>query len=125
MRDLQTGIPPLLSAIEVISQSVFDTVLWWVRYAYRGATVLMFVLPLYFVCSVGKLNRLVCLSLSFLFVAATAQVALGNPEVYDVWFAVFAMGYFIASDASFGDKRQTLDAPRLCRIHRRDDAWLP
>ena len=102
LRNLQTGIPPLLSAIEVVSQSAFDTVLWWVRYAYRGATVLMFVLPLYFV-SVGKVNRMVCLSLSFLFVAATAQVALGNPEVYDVWFAIFAMGYFIASDASFRD----------------------
>lgn len=98
--ELKTGIPPALSAIEVISDQLFQSVRWWSVDAYHVLIVLMFVLPLYFVRSKWS-DALLTWALGGVFVAGMAAISPGNPELYDAAFPAFFLLYFIFSEQSF------------------------
>ena len=111
LRDLRTGIPPVLSLLEIAS-------VWWTgdatlmtAVAYQAAMALAFLLPILF-----HRHTLFGVTVSFAIalVLLTSAVLIhpGNPQVYDVYFPLFTL-LFIACR-----QRAREDRPRS------ETAWL-
>ena len=113
--DLKTGIPPVLSSIEIISDQLFQTIRWWTVDVYHFFIVLMFVLPLYFVRRKWA-DALLAWGLGALFITAMAVISPGNPEMYDAAFPAFFLLYFFFSELSFRENPKAWQANTLAGL---------
>ena len=111
-RELKTGIPPVLSTVEIVSVLLTGSARWWIVDAYHVFMVFAFVLPLYFVRR-KWLDAILGWVLCLLFLTAVARISPANPEFYDVAFPCFALAYFIFTDLSFKKKYK----PRILNLY--------
>ncbi|GEO35999.1 hypothetical protein GGE65_000286 [Skermanella aerolata] len=95
--ELRTGIPPVLSALEL---------LWWVRF--RDLTLFTEILypitiALAFTLAVAlqsarPMHRIVLVAMGVFLANRGAEVHAGNPANYDPLFALLLLGYFVLID---------------------------
>ena len=101
--ELRTGIPPVLSWLEIISYNRSDSIEWITRELYQASIILMFVLPFFFI---GKRweSFLIWLLLTLIFFPSLLLIHPGNPQLYDVLMPVLLLGYILLSRRSFREK---------------------
>ena len=98
--ELRTGIPPLLSALEIYSFNTWGDNTWIFEVLYQYGLITLCVLPIFF-SNFRWPQLLWCMGASILLLRAIAKIHPGNPQYYDVLLPVFLMVYLLSSEASF------------------------
>lgn len=88
--NLRTGVPPAISALEVICYKLVGTYNPITRQFYRFALILMIMLPLAFTKRTLR-DYVIHFGLSWIMLLALIKVVMGNPQIYDVLLPVFVM----------------------------------
>ncbi len=88
--NLRTGVPPALSAVEVISFKLTGSYEWVIKGLYRKSLILMLILPLFFTRRTLR-DYLVHYPMTWILLYALLKVVMGNAQVYDVLLPVFLM----------------------------------
>ena len=102
-RDLRTGVPPFLSAMEVISFYASGSSSWVVEEFYRICIILMLVLPVFL--TKARWGEVIgCLLMAYLFLKSILVIAPMNPQLYDIALPTFLLIYLIFSQISFQPK---------------------
>jgi len=93
-RQLRTGIPPALAAIEIASQLVLGSTDLIDVYLYRASLVLAFTIP-FLAFAATRLEFVCSLAIGLVFLRSTLIVTRPNPQIYDIllplFFLVFAL----------------------------------
>lgn len=94
-RDLRTGIPPLLSVVEILNVKIAQTdrVDFVGVFLYRVAIVAVFALPL-LLFDKSPREFAITLILSLIFLRATVVIHPGNPQAYDVFHPLLMLVFF-------------------------------
>ena len=104
-RDLRTGVPPVLSALEAFSFHWSESYQWVIQDFYRLSIILMLVLPVFLTRRrMGELMG--CLAAAWLFLEAVLIIAPMNPQLYDTVLPAFLLLYLLFSHLSFDPKRK-------------------
>ena len=99
-RDLRTGVPPVLSAMEVLSFYYSESLLWVTEEFYRICIILMLVLPVFL--TRGRWVELIwCLLIGWLFLEAILIIGRMNPQLYDIVLPTFILLFLLFSRISF------------------------
>lgn len=101
--ELRTGIPPVLSWLEIISYNRGGDIEWITKGLYQAGIILMFVLPFFFIDKRWE-RFLIWLSLTLIFFPSLLLIHPGNPQLYDVLMPVLLLGYVLISRWSFRNK---------------------
>ncbi|GAB4415633.1 MAG: hypothetical protein OHK0039_24420 [Bacteroidia bacterium] len=93
LKGLRTGIPPVLSFLEISSFMTTGSMDWLIKGLYRYGLLLMLVLPL--ALTPGRWRDLgLVLVLAAALLPGTLVVHYANPQLYDVALPTFAMLFF-------------------------------
>ena len=96
LRELRTGIPPLLASLEVTCHLLFGDASFMLENVYRFAFVLAFLLPpLLFTRS--KFEFALSYVISMFFMLAAAKIVPRNPQTYDIYFPLLALLFIVAA----------------------------
>lgn len=107
LRDLRTGIPPVLSFVEVSSWKLFQSVTWITEDVYRLGIILAVVLPGFF-AKRRIWATILAIALGLLMFHSILIVHPGNPQLYDVWLPVFILLGFIFTQLSLSTSKPKL-----------------
>lgn len=88
--NLRTGVPPAISAVEVISFKLTGSYEWVIKGLYRKALIAMIILPIFFTPRRIR-DYLLHYALSWVMLFALIKIVMGNAQVYDVLLPVFLM----------------------------------
>ena len=105
LRDLRTGISPLLATLEVIAYQQTGSLSFVTEFLYRLGLVLAYLIAVN-LFSRTLLSLVVSSGLSFVFIWVTTLIHPQNAVVYDVFFPFFTLSYFcfLILGTRFGDK---------------------
>jgi len=95
LRELRTGVPPLLASLEVSCHLLFGNASFMLECVYRFAFVLVFLLPPLFF-SRSKLEFALSYAISMFFMLAAAKIVPVNPQTYDIYFPLLALMFIVA-----------------------------
>lgn len=96
LAELRTGIPPVLSAIELLWWVGFRDLAFFSRFVYPAAVALAFTLAV--LAQPRRPAPVLAVSLLALPLAAQGvRVHAGNPALYDPLFGALVLGYFVLS----------------------------
>lgn len=106
LAELRTGIPPLLSFVEVSSYLLTGSVAWELTVFYRSVFVFVFAMPFLFF-SRTRAEYALSYFTSIVFLVAAAKIVPENPQVYDLLFPLFFLLFllFVRSSASVAGPR--------------------
>jgi hypothetical protein len=90
LRDLRTGIPPLLSVLEIGIFHAFGNLDLVGKHLYRLAIVSSYVLA-FFIAARNRALGILSIVSGLIFMRATVVIHKGNPVVYDVFFPFFLL----------------------------------
>ena len=94
LRDLRTGIPPVLSFLELASYKLFGGFNWLVKSVYRYSIILMLLLPL--LLTAGRWRHLLLtLGMAIILLASILYIHPGNPQLYDVLLPTFLLLFLV------------------------------
>lgn len=91
--ELRTGVPPAISAAEVISFKVSGSYEWVIKGFYRKALIAMLILPIFFTRRRLR-DYLLLYPMAWLMLLALIKIVMGNAQVYDVLLPVFLLLFF-------------------------------
>lgn len=94
--NLRTGIPPVLSSLEILSYNLRGEADWVVKGLYRKALIGMLILPLFFLRKNLWLMGYVWVS-AWLLLQALLDIHVANPQLYDVLLPCFILLYLLSS----------------------------
>jgi len=92
LRDLRTGIPPLLSLLEIVAYLAFGSLASVTIFAYRIGIVSIFILA-FLAFSRSVLGTVCSFLFSAVFLWAFVVLHPLNPQIYDVFFPLFILLY--------------------------------
>lgn len=98
LSELQTGISPVWSSLEIVSQILFGTTAPFSRIVYPLLLGLVAVLPLWMFPRT-RLAMLATAFCSLLFLGVTRILHQGNPQLYDIYFPALLLGYLACLQA--------------------------
>lgn len=96
LRELRTGIPPLLASLEVSCHLLFGDASFLLEDVYRFAFVVAFLLPPLFF-SRSKIEFALSYAVSMFFMLAAAKIVPRNPQTYDIYFPLLALLFVLAA----------------------------
>ena len=96
LRELRTGVPPLLASLEVSCHLLFGDASFMLEDVYRLAFVLAFLLPPLFF-SRSKIEFALSYAISMFFMLAAAKIVPLNPQTYDIYFSLLALLFIVAA----------------------------
>ncbi len=94
LAELRTGIPPLLSGVEVASHLATGGIDWVLTGFYRALFVSVFAIPFIFFAST-RIMFGVSYVTSLVFLLAAARIVPENPQVYDLLFPFFFLLFLL------------------------------
>ena len=102
--DLRTGIPPVLSYLEITTFNRSGNIDSIIKGLYQKGFILAFLLPMFL--GRGKWwEYIYSLVLGMILLLAALRIHPGNPQIYDVVMPACLLGYLIFSRISFGKHR--------------------
>ena len=105
MMELRTGIPPLLSALEIYSFNTWGDNTWIFQDLYQGAIFLIVLLPFFF--TKGKTQALIwCIAVGAIFFRSILLIHPGNPQYYDVLLPSLILLFLLFAEWSFTFKNE-------------------
>lgn len=108
LRDLRTGIPPALSAVELISFKLSGSIAWIIKGLYRKSMILMLLLPALLVPFRWRTALPVLGAAAILLEGILLVYANGNAQIYDVMLPAFVLMFFALHRGSLGTARPWL-----------------
>ncbi|MEA3351375.1 MAG: hypothetical protein U9Q82_12185, partial [Chloroflexota bacterium] len=89
-KEMRSGIPPLLSLLEIVNVKVFGSTKIITNELYRLALLVSYCLAVW-LFSKRIVNAVASFVLALIFLPATVFISAQNPEIYDVYFPCFVL----------------------------------
>ena len=89
--ELQTGISPIWSSLEILAQLAFGSTALFSHFFYPATLLLLGILPTWLFARTS-LQALLTAGLSLFFILVTRILHQGNPQLYDLYFPALLLG---------------------------------